>query len=112
MKKIRLTESELIDLINRVIMEGEEETDKRISIILDYIDKQFKGIVRKKGFGWFLGHKNVLQYVNNHFIVTDNFVNEIKNMFGITTRDVLQLYKQYFKERYPRYKIFGVIDGL
>ena len=111
-KVVRLTESDLVDIINRVIIEQEEDVDKRISFILNYIDNQFKGMKREKGYGWVIGEKNILQYVNNHFIVRDSFVDEIRNLFGVTRRDVLWLYEKYFKERFPRYRIFGVLDGL
>lgn len=111
-KVVRLTESDLVDIINRVIIEQEEDVDKRISLILNYIDNQFKGMKREKGYGWVIGEKNILQYVNNHFIVRDSFVDEIRNLFGVTRRDVLWLYEKYFKERFPRYRIFGVLDGL
>ena len=81
MKKIiKLTESQLTNIIKRVIKEEEEDNGPK-KIILKYIDKQFKGMKRDY-WGWDVGEKNVLQYVNNHFIVNEDLRDEIKKEIG------------------------------
>jgi len=109
MKKIiKLTESQLTNIIKRVIKEEEEEDNGTKKIILKYIDKQFKGMKREQ-WGWDIGEKNVLQYVNNHFIVNEDLRDEIKKVFGISDREVHQLYKIYLKKRFPKYNMFNIL---
>jgi hypothetical protein len=109
MKKIiKLTESDLTRIVKRVIKENESESGKYLETLLKFVDKQFKGMKRDR-WGWDVGEKNVLQYVNNHFIVNEDLRDEIKKVFGISDREVHQLYKIYLKKRFPRYNMFNIL---
>ena len=109
MKKIvKLSESDLMRIVKRVIKENESEGSKDLETLLKFVDKQFKGMKRNR-WGWDVGEKNVLQYVNNHFIVNEDLRDEIKEVFGISDREVNQLYKIYLKKRFPRYNMFNIL---
>ena len=105
-KIVRLTESELTNVIKEIIKEQEE--DRRTKTILQYVNKQFKGM-KRESYGWNIGDKHVLQYVNNHFIVREDYREELENVFGLSGSESNSFYKMYLKKRFPRYNMFGII---
>ena len=98
-KVVKLTESDLMRIVKRVINE-EDGNSKDYETLFKYVVNQFKGMKRDR-WGWNIGEKNVLQYVNNHFIVNEDLRDEIKEVFGINDNEVHQLYKTYLKKRFP-----------
>jgi len=107
-KVVRLTESDLVNIIKRAINETEIDGAVDSEKLFKYVINQFKGMKRDR-WGWNIGEKHVLQYVNNHFIINEDLRDEIMETFGINESEANKLYKMYLKKRFPRYNMFGIL---
>jgi hypothetical protein len=98
MKKIiRLTENDLIKLVNRVINESNNDGDE----VVDYIKQKFKGLKREDG-SWYIKGEEVLQYVNRFFIVGQSIFDDVKEHFNLTEREAKKFFMKYLDKKFPK----------
>ena len=106
---IKLTESDLIRIINRVIS---EETDESIDdFVIDYMTNQLSGLKKNRSGGWSIDGKHMMNYSNRSFIIDYRYFREIQKTFNLSESEVGSLYYKVLSNQFPRYKIIQVIPG-
>ena len=106
---IKLTESELVRIINRVI--SEEKNDDIYDFIIDYITNQLSGLKKNKSGGWSIDGKHMMNYSNRSFIIDYRYFREIQKTFNLSESEVGSLYYKVLSDKFPRYKIIQVIPS-
>ena len=106
---IKLTESDLIRIINRVIS---EETDESIDdFVIDYMTNQLSGLKKNRSGGWSIDGKHMMNYSNRSFIIDYRYFREIQKTFNLSESEVGSLYYKVLSNQFPRYKIIQVIPS-
>jgi hypothetical protein len=116
MKKIiKLTESDLTNIIKRVIMEEnndfnvEEFTEK----VIKYILPKLRGLRRESygrgSAGWYdKNDKEILQYYNRFFLVDGDLFSEVQEKFKLNERELNRIFSKLFTQKFPNLKHIGV----
>jgi hypothetical protein len=109
-KVIRLTESDLMGIVKRIIKEDLENDDEKI---LSYIKTKMKGLKRETygrgSAGWTNKEgEEVLQYHNRFFIINHSIFEEIIEEFGISENKLKKIFSYFLDKKFPNLKYYDI----
>jgi len=109
-KVIRLTESDLMRIVKRVISEESENNDEKV---IEYLKSKLNGLKKysyQRGSASWVNKdgEEIYQYHNRHFIIDKKFFKDVNEKFNLKNNELKDIFSKIFTKKFPNLKHIGI----